>query len=309
MERALYRKRGQPVKIAEPPLYLESKRKAVDRYLLQLLEGDAGPPRLREAMRYSVAAGGKRLRPLLTVAAAETMGLPGERVLAVAAAFELVHTYSLIHDDLPAMDDAALRRGRPSCHRAHGEALAILAGDALLTLAFEQVAGYGLREGSFERALQISLELARAAGREGMVGGQVLDLEAEGRPIELAALERIDHCKTGALLEAAVRCGAIAAGASPVELAILGSYGTCLGFAFQITDDLLDREGSTAVLGKDAGADRARGKATFPELLGTEAARKRCEELYRRALRHLETLHRPAELLQELAQQLVFRER
>ncbi len=309
MGRALYRKRGQPVKIAEPRLYLESKREAVDRYLLQLLEGDAGPPRLREAMRYSVAAGGKRLRPLLTVAAAETMGLPGERVLAVAAAFELVHTYSLIHDDLPAMDDAALRRGRPSCHRAYSEALAILAGDALLTLAFEQVASYGLREGSFERALQISLELARAAGREGMVGGQVLDLEAEGRPIELAALERIDRCKTGALLEAAVCCGALAAGASPAELDSLKGYSSCLGLAFQITDDLLDREGSTAELGKDAGADGARGKATFPALLGAEAARERSKELYRRALLYLEELGRPAELLEELARQLVFRNR
>ncbi|NLA11921.1 MAG: polyprenyl synthetase family protein [Firmicutes bacterium] len=301
--------RRVPVKRAEPGLYLERQRGNVDRYLAALLEGDASPPRLREAMRYSVAAGGKRLRPLLTVAAAETLGLPGEQVLAVAAAFELVHTYSLIHDDLPAMDDGMMRRGRPTCHRAHGEALAILAGDALLTLAFEQVAAYGLREGCAERALQISLELARAAGREGMVGGQVLDLEAEGRSVDLAALELIDRCKTGALLEAAVRCGALAAGASPAELDSLKGYSSCLGLAFQITDDLLDREGSTAELGKDAGADGARGKATFPALLGAEAARERSKELYRRALLYLEELGRPAELLEELARQLVFRDR
>lgn len=294
---------------AEPGLYLERQREAVDRYLVTLLEKGAEPRRLREAMHYSVAAGGKRLRPLLTVATAETMGLPGKRVLAVAAAFELVHTYSLIHDDLPAMDDGKLRRGRPTCHRAHGEALAILAGDALLTLAFEQVAVYGLREGCFERALQISLELARAAGGEGMVGGQVLDLEAEGRSLDLPALERIDRCKTGALLKAAVRCGALAAGASPAELDSLSGYGSCLGLAFQITDDLLDGAGSAAELGKDAGADRARGKATFPALLGAEAARERCEELYRRALLYLEELKRPADLLQELARQLVFRDR
>lgn len=295
------------MKISDPRAYLERQRGAVDRYLLQLLAPGEEPPRLREAMRYSVAAGGKRLRPLLTIAAAETLGLPGQRVMLVASALELVHTYSLIHDDLPAMDDGALRRGQPTCHRVYGEALAILAGDALLTLAFEQVADYGLREGCFEQALQISLELARASGRWGMVGGQVLDLESEGRKIGLSELEQIDNYKTGALLRAAVRCGTIAAGASPAVMQSLSGYGSCLGLAFQITDDLLDREGDAAALGKDTGADQAREKATFPALLGAEAARERSEELYRRALAYLEELKRPADLLQELARQLVFR--
>lgn len=294
---------------ADPRSYLERQRREVDRYLLQLLEQGDVPPSLQEAMRYSLAAGGKRLRPLLTLAAAETLGCPGEQVMPVAASLELVHTYSLIHDDLPAMDDSNLRRGRRTSHRVFGEALAILAGDALLTLAFEQVAGYGLRERKYEQALQISAELARAAGREGMVGGQVLDLQFEGREITLQELEKMDRSKTGALLRAAVRCGAIAAGASAADLGELSAYGSSLGTAFQITDDLLDREGDAEKLGKDTGADEARGKATFPALLGVQAARERSEKLYRRALAHLGELQRPAGLLEELASQLVFREK
>lgn len=295
------------MKSSDPRAYLERQREAIDQYLLQLLEPGEEPALLREAMRYSVTAGGKRLRPLLTIAAAETLGLSGQRVLPVACALELIHTYSLIHDDLPAMDDSALRRGRPTCHRVYGEAAAILAGDALLALAFELVASYGLREGCFERALQVSLELARASGRRGMVGGQLLDLESEGRMIGLSELERIDSCKIGALLQAAVRCGAIAAGASPAVLKALSGYGSCLGLAFQIADDLLDLEGDAAEMGKEVGADRAREKATFPALLGAEAARKRTEELYHQALVYLNELERPAVLLQELARQLVFR--
>lgn len=295
------------MKTSDPRAYLERQRGAVERYLLQLFEPGEEPALLRKAMRYSVTAGGKRLRPLLTIAAAETLGLSGERVMPVASALELVHTYSLIHDDLPAMDDSALRRGQPTCHRVYGEAVAILAGDALLTLAFELVAGYGLAEGCFEQALQISLELAHAAGRRGMVGGQLLDLESEGRMIGLSELEQIDSLKTGALLQAAVRCGAIAAGAAPAVMKALSGYGSCLGLAFQITDDLLDREGDAAEMGKETGADQAREKATFPALLGAEAARKRTEELYYLALAYLEELERPAGLLEELARQLVFR--
>lgn len=294
---------------ADPQDYLERQRREVSRYLLLLVEQGDAPPSLQEAMRYSLAAGGKRLRPLLTLAAAETLGCPAERVMPVAASLELVHTYSLIHDDLPAMDDSALRRGRPTSHRVFGEALAILAGDALLTLAFEQVAYYGLREKKYEQALQISAELARASGSEGMVGGQVLDLQFEGREITLQELERMNRSKTGALLRAAVRCGAIAAGASAAVLDELSGYGSSLGRAFQITDDLLDREGDADKLGKNTGADEVRGKATFPALLGAQAARERSEKLYRRALSHLGELQQPAALLEELARQLVFRER
>ncbi len=295
------------MKISDPGAYLERQRDAVEKSLAGLFDPGGEPALLWEAMRYSVDAGGKRLRPLLALAAAETLGHPGEKVLPVASALELIHTYSLIHDDLPAMDDSDLRRGKPACHRVYGEAIAILAGDALLTLAFELVAGYGMQEGRPVQALQIGLELARAAGRQGMVGGQVLDLEAEGKTIGSEGLEKIDRFKTGALLQAAVRCGAIAAGASPAQMKAFSGYGSCLGLAFQITDDLLDLEGDAAEMGKETGADRARGKATFPALLGTAAARRRAGELYRDALNNLDALERPAELLRELARQLVFR--
>ena len=301
------RRQGKTMSRSDPRFRLERQRREVDRYLLQLLEKGDEPPSLREAMRHSVAAGGKRLRPLLVIAAAETFGYPAGKVMPVAAAMELVHTYSLIHDDLPAMDDGVLRRGRPTCHRIYGEALAILAGDALLTLAFEEIASFGLSEGQAGRALRINRELARAAGREGMVGGQVLDLQTEGRQITLPELEKIDSRKTGALLQAAVRCGAIAATAGAEALKNLSDYGTCLGLAFQITDDLLDREGEAAALGKDTGADEARGKATMPALIGAAEARRRAEGLYRRALGHLDALGRPAESLAELARQLVYR--
>lgn len=294
---------------SDPRNRLEKQRSTVDRYLLQLLERGEEPPALKEAMRYSVAAGGKRLRPLLVIAVAEAFGYSAGRVMPAAAAMELVHTYSLIHDDLPAMDDGVLRRGNPTCHRIYGEALAILAGDALLTLAFAEVASFGLWEGRAEQALQISLELAEAAGREGMVGGQVLDLQSEGRQLSQPELEKIDGLKTGALLKAAVRCGALAAAAGEAAVKSLSSYGSCLGLAFQITDDLLDREGDTTALGKDTGADEARGKATLPALLGAAEARQRAEELYRRALAHLDELGRPTELLAELARQIVYRDR
>ena len=296
------------MEIPDPGVYLERQREAVEKALAVLFEQRGGlPAPLREAMRYSVTAGGKRLRPLLAMAAAETLGLSGERVMPVALALELIHTYSLIHDDLPAMDNSDLRRGRPTCHRVYGDAVAILAGDALLTLAFELAAAYGLKEGCFEPALQIGLELARASGMEGMVAGQILDLEAEGKDVGAAELERIDRLKTGALLQAAVRCGAIAAEASPAQLKTLGRYGACLGEAFQITDDLLDLEGDAAVMGKETGADRARDKATFPALLGAAAARRRAEELYGAALNCLDDLELPAELLRELARRLVYR--
>lgn len=298
-----------PMQIADPGAYLESRRSLVHKALAGLFEGSGEPDLLREAMRHSVTAGGKRLRPLLTMAAAETLGLPGERVLPVALALELIHTYSLIHDDLPAMDDSDLRRGEPTCHRLYGEAVAILAGDALLTLAFELVASYGFEEGCPEKALQIGLELARAAGREGMIGGQLLDLESEGKTVAPEELEKIDRLKTGALLQAAVGCGAIAAGAAPLQMKALQEYASRLGLAFQIADDLLDLEGDAAVMGKAAGADRPREKATFPALMGAAPARRRAAELYREALACLDALAVPAELLRELARQLVFRDR
>lgn len=288
-------------------LYLESRRALVNKTLAEVLPADKQPPVIFEAMRYSVEAGGKRLRPLLTIAAAETLGAESRQVVEVACAVELIHTYSLIHDDLPAMDDSDLRRGKPTCHRAYGDAVALLAGDGLLTLAFELLAAYGLKWRSARTALQICAELASAAGAEGMIGGQLLDLAAEGSVLTGDELERIYRLKTGVLLTAAVRCGALAAGAMPFELQALTGFASCLGTAFQITDDLLDREGTADELGKQPGSDQARAKATYPAIYGDQAARKRAEELYREAIASLDALGRPAEVLRELAGLLVFR--
>jgi geranylgeranyl diphosphate synthase, type II len=290
-------------------LHLERQRERINGALERCLPEGRLPASLLEAMRYSITAGGKRLRPLLTLAAAEALGAGGGRIIDVACAVELVHTYSLIHDDLPVMDNSDLRRGKPTCHRVYGEAVAVLAGDALLTLAFELLARYGLEKGRARAALMISAELARAAGAEGMVGGQVLDLEAEGRVLDLAGLERIHRLKTGALIRAAVRGGALAGNAAPRELQALTEYGSRLGLAFQIIDDLLDQVGTTAELGKEAGADRDRAKATYPALLGRTEAQRRAEELYNEAVAFLNTLDIPSAHLKELARRLVFRKK
>lgn len=287
--------------------YLERQRERVNRALEKLLPGRGHPEALYAAMNYSLRAGGKRLRPILTLAAAETIGERGEGVLKVACAVECIHTYSLIHDDLPAMDNSDLRRGLPTCHRAFGEAMAILAGDALLTFAFELLSSFGLEQGRERAALQITRELARAAGMEGMIGGQVLDLEGEGASLSLEELELMNRKKTGALLRAAVRCGAYAAGASPLELEALSDYGSALGWAFQIVDDLLDLEGTAAELGKPTGADQARAKATYPALMGVDAARAKVADLYRQALSHLDRLPRPTDTLRQIAQYLATR--
>lgn len=258
----------------EPTLeeYLASVASRVDAVLDGLLpREDEDPVPIHRAMRHSVFAGGKRLRPVLVLLGARAAGGEEDRVLPVAAAVEMIHTYSLIHDDLPAMDDAELRRGRPSCHRAFGEANAILAGDALHTLAFETL-------GAFPDpavAGRLVAEVARACGTRGMVGGQSADLEAEGRPPEVALVEGIHRRKTGALIVASLRLGALAAAAPPDLLAGLTAYGDRLGMAFQIVDDILDEEGLGQDLGKTPGKDRQRGKMTYPAAVGLEASRER----------------------------------
>lgn len=287
-------------------LYLDRKKEKVNEALNLILDG-TGAGAVAEAVRYSVIAGGKRLRPILALATAETLEAEEEAVIHVACALEFIHTYSLIHDDLPAMDDSDLRRGRPTCHRVYGEAAAILAGDALLTLAFETLSVYGMKEGYAERSLRIINELSEAAGVKGMIGGQALDLEAEGEQPTPAVVEEIASKKTGALLKAAVRCGAIAADASAPELETLTKYALSLGTAYQIVDDLLDREGTTAELGKPAGADSGKSKATYPAALGSKEARIKAEKLYGEAVSALQDLGRPTELLTALAGKLVFR--
>lgn len=293
--------------------YLRDARRRVDEALDRWLpvEGarrDAGcPPRLAEAMRYSVQAGGKRLRPVLALMAAEACGADPAAALPPACALEMVHTYSLIHDDLPAMDDDDLRRGRPTCHKAFDEATAILAGDGLLTLAFEVIARYTAPPAA---ALTCVRVLAEAAGAAGMVGGQMADLEAEGRDdATLEALEAIHRRKTGALLHAALRMGAAVAGAPEPIIAALCGYGTAIGLAFQIVDDLLDVQGDEAKLGKRVGKDSDLGKWTYPGLLGLEGSRLKARRLAEEAVAALAPLGPAGGRLEALAWQLLDRDR
>lgn len=307
---------------AAPPLdlaaYTASRSRMVEAALKAALPPeDVLPAPLHAAMRYSVFAGGKWLRPLLVLAGAEAVGGRPEDVLPTACAVELIHTYSLIHDDLPSMDDSAIRRGQPTCHVAFGEALAVLAGDALHALAFELLAKTAHMAGP-QRTIQVIEEVAAAIGTQGMVGGQVLDLLAEGRP-ELARLGRwpdvpsegvhaIHRWKTAALIRASVRAGAILADAEPPALAALSSYGEHLGLAYQIIDDVLDEVGEAAVLGKDARADAARAKLTFPAAFGIDESRSLARIETERAIAALQALGPRAGVLVELARALLVRE-
>jgi len=286
--------------------YLREAKVSVDRTLVESLP-PAGSSRVVDAMRYSIEAGGKRLRPILCLAGARVLGAEQEAVIEVACALEMVHTYSLIHDDLPAMDDSDLRRGKASCHTVFGEAIAILAGDALLTMAFEKVAAYGCKEQRADQAARIAYELASAAGVGGMIGGQELDLLAEGKSLTLPEVEEIAALKTGALFSAALRCGALAAGAGESELEVLSSFARLTGKAFQIVDDLLDSKATAAELGKPVEADKKKAKATLLALLGAEAAQARADDLYRQAKAELQKLETDASLLQMLAHRLIYR--
>jgi geranylgeranyl diphosphate synthase, type II len=260
--------------------YLEGKRADVDGALERILPRPVGPAaRLHEAMRYAVFSGGKRLRPVLALAACEAFGGRDEDVLLPAAALELVHTYSLVHDDLPAMDDDDLRRGRKTAHKEFGEAEAILAGDALLTLAFEVLARFPDGEPAAIRRAEAVAIVACRSGHAGMVGGQCADLEAERRPPQEAPLEWIHRNKTGALLSASAEIGALHAGATAAERSSMAGYGEALGLAFQIADDVLDRTGSAEALGKTPGKDEKAGKATYPARLGLAASRREAARL------------------------------
>lgn len=270
------------------------------------------PAGLDEAMRYAVLDGGKRLRPLLVLAAWEAAGgapQPDDDAPAwwVAGAVELIHAYSLVHDDLPCMDDDVLRRGKPTVHVRFGEAQALLAGDALQALAFEWLAAPEWAQRQPARALRLVRELAQAAGWDGMAGGQAIDLAAVGRTLDQEALEDMHRRKTGALLLASVRMGALAAGADEARLAALDAYGRALGLAFQVMDDVLDATADTATLGKTAGKDAAAGKPTFASLLGCEAARGYAEALLDEALAALRGLQADTARLQGLARWVVQR--
>jgi len=261
------------------------------------------PKRLVQAMDYSLQAGGKRLRPLLVLAACEAVGGELEPALPVAAAFELIHTYSLIHDDLPAMDDDDLRRGHPTCHRAFDEGTAILAGDAMATYAFEVILANVTDPA---KAVAAGRELAVAAGIDGMVGGQMADLEGEGRAPTLEELRYIHEHKTGALITGAVVCGGILGGASASELAQLRAFGRNIGLAFQVVDDILDVTSTAEELGKSPGKDSANAKMTYPSLMGLPEAKTHAAELVAGALSQLKGLKNPT-ALQTIAQYFVAR--
>ena len=286
------------------PLELDSllagSRALVELELNQLLPlAGTAPEKIHQAIRWSVFAGGKRFRPALLLAVGQAFSAPVEVLIRTACAFEMVHTYSLIHDDLPAMDDDDLRRGRPTCHVRFDEATAILAGDALQTIAFQTIAN----DARLDAATRIALisELARAAGTpEGMVAGQALDMEAEARQVNGAELEEIHRLKTGALIAGAARCGAIIGAADEHELSAITRYAAHLGLLFQITDDLLDVTATAADLGKTPGKDVQSRKATYPALYGIEESREKAVNAHRAACDALEQLDRPTEVLHRI---------
>ena len=270
---------------------------ALDAYLAAW---HAVPATLRDAMRYSLFAGGKRLRPALTLGAAEIIGGDDRIARAAACALEMIHTYSLIHDDLPAMDNDDLRRGKPTLHRVYGDGIAILAGDALLTMAFDVAAQTG--------NARVVAEIAKAAGAEGMVGGQVIDLESEGKTLSLDELRFLHSLKTGALIRVSVRVGAMLAGATEDQLDALTRYGEQTGLAFQIADDILDVVGSEKILGKPVGSDAANRKSTYPALLGLNRARALAEEAATRAIESLAPFGAEADVFRALARFVVERD-
>ena len=290
--------------------YLKEQCSRVDAALDRFLPKETELPHsVHKAMRYSIFAGGKRVRPILMLAACEAVGGNSARSVPTACAMEMIHTYSLIHDDLPAMDDDDFRRGNPTNHKVFGEAIAILAGDALLTEAFKLVSDPRYTEGCEPSGLLAVIhEIATCAGSYGMVGGQVVDMESERRrDIDLATVQYIHTHKTGALIKASVVAGALLGGAAGKQLAAITRYGEAVGLAFQIADDILDIEGTTEEIGKDSGSDEARGKATYPAVMGVAAAKEEALSMMDEALRALEILGSEADPLREIARYIVQR--
>ncbi len=290
--------------------YLAGKRQIVNDALNQLLsKGDPGDI-IHEAMTYALMAGGKRIRPILCLASAEAVNGNSEDALSAACAMEMIHTYSLIHDDLPAMDDDELRRGKPTCHVAFDEATAILAGDALLTLAFEILASEsGKNKKQALKSLQIIRLIATAAGSRGMIQGQMLDMAAEGRTLTGDELEAMHALKTGALIEASMQCGALLADADNYKMNCIKSYARSIGLAFQVADDILNVEGNPAVMGKAVGTDALHGKNTYPSILGLDASRQFARKLVHQALQAIESFDNKAEPLRALARYIIERNR
>jgi geranylgeranyl diphosphate synthase type II len=288
------------------PDFFEADRSAIEAALAQLLPSEnTPPPSIHCAMRYSVSAGGKRIRPILCIEAARMFTQNLEAAIQVGCALEFIHTYSLIHDDLPALDNDDLRRGKPTNHKVFGEAVAILAGDALLTLAFQALAAAPL---DLARRVRVIAEIGAAAGTvNGMIGGQVADIEAEGKPVDAAALEYIHRSKTAALIRGSIVAGAIAGGAADADIERLRRFGDAIGWAFQVVDDLLDVEESSAALGKTAGKDQAQKKATYPALFGLEKSRAIAADLEAKAHAELVSFGERAAHLRQISEFLVSR--
>ena len=290
--------------------YLTSQKKRINRALESLLKTSDKPDRILEAMTYSLMAGGKRIRPVLCVAAAEAAGGNPEDALPAACALEMVHTYSLIHDDLPAMDDDALRRGKPTCHMAFDEATAILTGDALLTLAFQTLASIELSNAEqAAKWLRVIRLISYAAGYCGMIQGQMLDITSEGRQLTLAELKSLHRLKTGALIEASISSGAVLGGLNSIKISLLESYAQNIGLAFQVTDDILNVEGDPEIMGKAVGTDKLRNKSTYPSLLGLKKSKDFAGKLVENALQALESFDQKAEPLRAIAKYIVERKK
>jgi geranylgeranyl diphosphate synthase type II len=292
--------------------YLLEKKEIVDSALERYFpEEEEFPSTLYTAMRHSLFAGGKRIRPILCVASFEAVGGKGNEILPFACALEMIHTYSLIHDDLPAIDNDDYRRGKPTCHKVFGEAIAILAGDGLLTEAFQLMTNRSIWQGSVANQgaiLDIVQEVARAAGVLGMVAGQVVDVESEGKEVDLPTLQYIHTHKTGAMISVSVRIGAQLGGAKEQSLTALTRYGERVGLAFQIADDILNVEGKSHSLGKSTGTDLSRRKATYPSLFGLEESKERAKELVQLAVEVLSPFGSEADPLREIARFIVVRE-
>jgi geranylgeranyl diphosphate synthase type II len=288
--------------------YLTRRAAEVNAWLDCLVPSeDVEPRQLHKAMRYSLLAGGKRLRPALVLTAGEALGAETDDLMPSACAIEMIHTYSLIHDDLPAMDNDDLRRGRPTCHKAFGEAVAILAGDALLTQAFRVLASDAPRRDA-ARQIRVIREIATAAGSvDGMIGGQMADIENEGRQVDAVTLEYIHRSKTGALIAAPVVVGGIIAGATDDQIDKLRNYGERIGLAFQIADDILDVTSTSEQLGKTAGKDQAAHKATYPVVHGVPASRRRARELIEEAVGIISSLGLRTDVLEEIARFIIAR--
>jgi geranylgeranyl diphosphate synthase type II len=289
--------------------YLRDKRSFVEKALEDCMPQPSGlAGEVIESMRYSLFAGGKRIRPILCIAGAEAVGGSAHDVLGIACAIELIHSYSLIHDDLPAMDDDDFRRGKPTNHKVFGEAVAVLAGDGLLTMAFNLMARFGLEKGVEKDALLRVIDLiASAAGCKGMVGGQLVDIRCEGKDPEPAVVEYIHRHKTGALIAASVTSGTILAGGTQEDIRSVNRYGQEIGLAFQIADDILNVEGSEDILGKGTGRDRERGKMTYPLVHGVSESKQMQKQLIGQAIGFLDAFDDRAEPLREIARYIITR--